>query len=73
MRREAAVGVVDAQVEAVLGARGEHAIGLVGALGDQVVDEDTGVAWCDHVNGGSPLSQSAALMPAMMPWHAASS
>ena len=45
MRREAAIGVVDAQVQAELGARGEHAIGLVGALGDEVVDEDAGVAF----------------------------
>ena len=42
---EAAVGVIDAQVEAELRARGEHAIGLVGALGDEVVDEDAGVAF----------------------------
>ena len=41
---EAAVGVVDAQVQAELGARGEHAVGLVGSLGDEVVDEDAGVA-----------------------------
>src|SRR6185437_14108871 len=44
MRRETDVGVVDAQVQAELGARGEHAVRLVGALGDEVVDEDAGVA-----------------------------
>ena len=43
VRGEAAVRVVDAQVQAELGARGEHAVGLVGALGDEVVDEDAGV------------------------------
>ncbi len=43
VRGEAAVGVVDAEVEAELGARGEHAVGLVGALGDEVVDEDADV------------------------------
>ncbi len=43
MRSETAVGVVDAQVEAELGSRGEHAIRLVGALGDQVINEDRGV------------------------------
>ena len=32
VRRESAVGVVDAQVQAELGARGEHPVGLVGAL-----------------------------------------
>jgi hypothetical protein len=45
MGSEAAVGVVDAQVQAELGARGEHAVRLVGALGDEVVDEDAGVAF----------------------------
>jgi hypothetical protein len=39
------VGVVDAQVQAELRARGEHAIRLVGALGDEVVDQDSGVAF----------------------------
>ena len=45
VRREADVGVVDAEVEAELGARGEHAVGLVGALADEVVDEDAGVGF----------------------------
>ena len=45
VRSEAAVGVVDAQVQAELGARGEHAVGLVGALADEVVDEDAGVGF----------------------------
>ncbi len=45
VRSEAAVGVVDAQVQAELGARGEHAVGLVGALRNEVVDEDAGVAF----------------------------
>src|SRR5690348_7404203 len=43
VRGEAAVGVVNAQVQAKLGARGEHAIRLVGSLADEVVDEDSGV------------------------------
>ncbi len=42
---EAGVGVVDAEVEAELGARGEHAVGLVGAFADEVVDEDAGVGF----------------------------
>ena len=45
VRGEAGVGVVDAEVQAELGARGEHAVGLVGALGDEVVDEDAGVGF----------------------------
>ena len=40
MGSEAAVGVVDAQVQAELGARGEHAVRLVGSLADEIVDED---------------------------------
>ncbi len=43
MGGEAAVGVVDAQVEAELGARGEHAVGFDGSLADEIVDEDGGV------------------------------
>ena len=45
MRGEPAVGVVDAQVQAKFRARSEHAVRLVGALGDEVVDEDAGVAF----------------------------
>ena len=37
---QAQVGVVLAQQQAPLGARGEHPVGLAGAAGDQVVDED---------------------------------
>src|ERR1700758_1886769 len=44
MRGESAVRVVNAQVQAELRTRGEHAIGLVGALGDEVVDENARVA-----------------------------
>jgi len=43
VRGQASVGIVNAQVQAELGPRGEHAIGLVGSLGDQVVDQDGGV------------------------------
>ena len=42
-RHQSPVGVVDAQVQAELGARGEHPVGLVRALRNQVVDEDTDV------------------------------
>src|SRR6266850_686855 len=40
---EAAVSVVDPQMEAELGARREHAVGLVRALGNEVIDQDRGV------------------------------
>ena len=76
MRREPNIRVIDAQVQAEFGARGEHAIRLVGALGDQVLDEDAGVG----IGRGKlstqdrlRLAKSAALMPAISPWHAASS
>src|ERR1019366_10008713 len=42
---ETPVCVVVAQVEAELGARGEHAIGLVGALRNEIVDEDPGITF----------------------------
>ena len=45
VRRQAAIGVVDAQVEAEFGSRGEHPIRFVGALRDQVVDQDGGVSF----------------------------
>ena len=75
MRSQALVGVVDAQVQAELRARGEHAVRLVGALGDQVVDQDAGVGLgaVERERGLSPLTASAALMPAIRPWQAASS
>ena len=40
---EPPVGVVNAQVQAKLRARGEHAVWFIGPLGDEVVDEDSGV------------------------------
>ena len=40
---EPQVGVVVAQQQPVLGARGEHAVGLVDALGHQVVDQHADV------------------------------
>ena len=43
VRGEAAVGVVDAQVQAELGAGGKHAVGFGGGPGDEVVDEDADV------------------------------
>jgi hypothetical protein len=42
-RGEALVGVVRAEVEAVLGAAREHAVGFDRGLGDEVVDEDADV------------------------------
>src|SRR5215469_18805790 len=40
MWREAAIGIIDAQVQPELGTRREHAIRLVRSLADKVVDED---------------------------------
>ena len=45
VRAQAAVGVVLAQHQAVLGARGEHAVGLVRRLGHQVVDQHPDVGF----------------------------
>ena len=41
--REPQVGIVLAQQDAVLRAAGEHAVGLFGPLGDQVVDQHADV------------------------------
>src|SRR5690348_13416195 len=46
IRRETTIGIVDAQLQAKLSARGEHAIRLVGSLADQVVDQNRRVAIC---------------------------
>ena len=43
-RRQALVGVVGAQAQPVLGARGEHAVGLGDAARHQVVDHHADVA-----------------------------
>ena len=74
--RQALVGVVGAQAQAVLGARGEHAVGLGDAARHQVVDHHAHVAVGardDEVAPAAPLAFSAALMPAAMPCAPASS
>ena len=43
-RGQPLVGVVGAQAQAVLGARGEHAVGLGDPAGDEVVDHDAEIA-----------------------------
>ena len=45
LRRQPLVGVVDPQAEPVLGARGEHPIGLADAARDEVVDEHADVGF----------------------------
>ena len=75
-RHQALVGVVLAQQQAVLGARGHHAVGLVGALGDEVVDEHAGVglvAAQEQRLRRRRHGRAPALMPASRPWTAASS
>ena len=42
--REAAVRVVDTQMQPELGPRGEHAVRLVGTLGHEVIDQDADVS-----------------------------
>src|SRR5215469_11912674 len=43
--REATIGVIDAQMQAKLGPRGEHPIRFVCSLADEVIDEDGGVGF----------------------------
>ena len=73
--RQAQVGVVLAQQQAMLGAAGEHAIGLARAARHQVVDEHADVAFAALRHEGSRFAGAAraALMPAISPWAAASS
>ena len=40
---EALVGIVLTQEEAVFGSAGEHPVGFQGALGDQIIDENTDI------------------------------
>ena len=49
-RRQPLIGVVGAQDQPVLGARGEHPVGLAGAAGDEIVDQyaDIGVGAVEH-------------------------
>ena len=53
-RRQAAVGVILAQQQAVLGAAGEHPIRLDCAPGNQVVNHDTHVGICSSRRPGFP-------------------
>ena len=75
MVRQAQVGVVLAQQQAVLGARGMQPVRLDGRLGDQVVDQhaDVGLVAPQDERRRRHVACSAALMPAMMPCAAASS
>ena len=45
MRRQPPVRVVNPQMQAKLGARGEHAVGLVCAFRDQVINQYGGVGF----------------------------
>ena len=42
-RRETAVGVVVPQQQPIFGAAGEHAVGLVDAAGDEIIDQHADV------------------------------
>ena len=75
-RRQPQVGIVGAQRQAVLGARGEHPVGLDHALRGQVVDQhaEIGLGAVGHeVGPRGRRPRRAALMPASRPWAAASS
>ena len=69
------VGIVGAQRQPVLGARGEHAIGLGDAAGDQVVDHHAEIAFgaVEHDRARRRRRARAALSPATRPCAAASS
>ena len=75
-RGQPLVGIVGAQGQPVLGARGEHAVGLGGPAGHQIVDEDAdiGVGPVEHERPRTaPDAASPALSPATSPCAAASS
>ena len=68
------VGVVGAQRQAIFGARGEHAIGLADALGDEIVDHHAEIGFGAVEDAPAPpAGQRAALSPATRPCAAASS
>ena len=73
--RQTFVGIVDPQMQPELGARREHPVRLIGALGDQVVDQNSGVALgpADYQPAPDAPTSQAAFMPAISPWQAASS
>ena len=70
-RGQAQVGIVGPQAKPIFGPRGEHAIGLVGAPGHQVVDHHPDIGFAVQVRG--PRRARAAFSPAIRPWAAASS
>ena len=45
MRSKAAVGIVNTQMQAELRARGKHAVWLVGAFADKVVNQNPGIGF----------------------------
>src|SRR5215471_12628736 len=58
-RRKPLIGVVDTKVQAKLSPRSEHAIGLVGAFGDKVIDQDSSVPLRPRDNHRRPLRKPA--------------
>ena len=58
-RRQPGIGIIDAQVQTELGARGEHTIGLVGSFGDEVIDENAGIAFGAADDHFRPFAQAA--------------
>ena len=66
---QAEVGVVVPEQEPVLGAAGEHPVGLVDPPGHEVVDQDAdvGLRAVDDERVGSPGPSRAALIPAIEP------
>jgi hypothetical protein len=45
MGRQPAIGIVNAEMQAKLGSGGKHAVGLVGAFGNQVINQDRGIGF----------------------------
>src|SRR5207247_3402986 len=58
-RRQALIGVVDAQMQPELGARGEHPVGLLRALAYQIVYQNTRVAFGASHQKRLPATQPA--------------
>src|SRR5215469_1132999 len=58
-RREALVRIIDPEMETKLGPRCEHAVRLIGALGDQVVDQNARVSLRAPDHDRRPRGQAA--------------
>src|SRR5207247_164734 len=61
---KARIGIVNPQVQAELGTRREHAVWFISAFGDQVIDQDAGIAFGAADDDGVEPAEAASRIDA---------